>query len=248
MDFSSKFIRKTLAVERLLDFAAAVLAPSRCRFCQAPLFGHDNPYLCRACADAVEWVGAGACQGCGFPAGPHAAHGDSCWRCRGKKLQLTAAAAVARYRGGARSLVLALKFRGETEMAKPMAQLLAARWQSVGFGRADLLLPVVLHPQRRRARGFDQAGLLGARLSELIDVPSRPELLRRVRPTAPQTSLRRGDRIRNMAGAFQVTQPLTGQSVLLVDDVMTTGATLAECARACRDAGARRVYALVFAR
>lgn len=224
------------------------LAPPRCRLCQKPLFNHANPFLCPDCAASLEWIGKGACRGCGFPAGPHASHAGNCFRCRGKRLNLTAAAAVVRYRGGARSLVLALKFRGETEIARPIARLMAERLKTAEFGKIDVLLPVSLHPSRRRARGFDQADLLCRFLGASTGLPVERRLLRRTRLTRPQSTLRREDRLENMRGAFQASPATAGRSVLLVDDVMTTGATMAECSRALREAGASRVYALVFAR
>ena len=227
----------------------ASLAPPRCRLCRAPLFGHANPFLCSACSSGIDWIGEGACRGCGYPAGPHAAHGAECQRCRGKKLRLTAAAAVARYRAGSRALVLSLKFRGETEIARSMAGLMAERLRAASFFPAlDCIVPVALHPARRRGRGFDQAALLSRHLAAITGLPCAEGLLQRTRHTTPQSSLHREARIRNMEGAFRASPEISGKSVVLVDDVMTTGATMAECAKSCRDAGARRVSALVFAR
>lgn len=224
------------------------LAPPRCRLCHASLFDHLNPFLCPECVATIEWIGPGACRGCGYPAGPHASHDNSCQRCRGKELRLTAAAAVARYSSGARERVKSLKFRGETEVARPIAGLMAERLRAVEFPRIDILVPVALHPARKRDRGFDQARLLVDRLAGLTGLPAGAGLLERTRPTTPQATLRREARLRNMEGAFRAGASVAGKSVLLIDDVMTTGATISECARACRDAGARRVSALVFAR
>lgn len=230
------------------DCLAACLSPPRCRGCHTPLFNHANPYLCPSCAAGIDWIGDGACRGCGYPAGPHAEHGDDCHRCRGKKPRLTTAAAVARYRNAARDLVLRLKFRGETEIAGPMAGLMAKRLGRRDFPAIDLVLPVALHPSRRRQRGFDQAALLAEHVGRLLGLPADAGLLRRTRPTTPQATLHRSARLINMQGAFSASPETAGKSVLLIDDVMTTGSTMAECARACREAGARRVSALVFAR
>lgn len=236
-------------VHRLAKEIFAPFAPPRCRSCRAPLYGHDNPYLCAACAGAVSWLDSRACRGCGFPAGPHATHAAECFRCHGGRLRLTGAVGVARYRAGARELVLSLKFRGETELAAPMGELMAERFLAADFiGGVDAVLPVALHPARRRRRGFDQAWLLAERVSVRIGVPAAQGVLRRTVHTKPQAMLRRHDRLVNVTGAFVAAEALAGKRVLLVDDVMTTGATMAECARACRQAGATRVYALVFAR
>ncbi|MDR1519906.1 MAG: ComF family protein [Planctomycetota bacterium] len=235
-------------VRALFGGVISCLAPPRCRCCRAPLLDHANPFLCADCAAGVGWIGAGACRGCGFPAGPHAELGGDCSHCRGKNLGFTAAAAVARYRRGARKLVLALKFGGETEIARPMAGLMAERLRSAGFGDIDWIVPASLHPARRRLRGFDQSRLLAAHLSRETGIPLRWDLLRRIRPTRPQSTLSRAARFENAQGAFAASPEIAGGRALLVDDVMTTGATLRDSARACRQAGASRVYALVFAR
>lgn len=234
---------------RLFNAVLSHFAPPRCRCCHAPLFSHRNPYLCSDCVGALPWIGPGACPGCGYPAGPHAIHADGCFRCRGGRLNLTGAASVARYRAGARSLVLAFKFGGETELAAPIAALMGERLRGADFaGKLDLVLPVALHPAKRRQRGFDQAGLLADRVARHVGLPCRSDLMRRAIHTKPQATLQREARLENMTGAFTASGEVEGKRLLLVDDVMTTGATMAECARACRDAGARRVYALTFAR
>ena len=232
----------------LSDTAFSVFAPPQCRFCRSTLLGHKNPFLCDKCAAAVEWIGEGACRGCGFPAGPYASLGESCRHCRGKKLNLTAAAAVARYRGGARSMVLALKFRGETEMVRPMAALMALRLEKTEIPRPDWVVPVPLYPKRVRMRGFNQAELLAAAVAKRSGFETRTDVLVKTVNAKPQSLLKREERFANASGAYAASEEMTGKSVLLVDDVMTTGATLADCARACRAAGAKRVYALVFAR
>lgn len=234
---------------RLADTIFSCLAPPRCRACGAPLFDHDNPYLCAACAGNMRWIGDGACRSCGFPAGPYATLGRDCRRCRGRRLGLTATAAVARYRGAARNLVMALKYGGDTELALPLAGMMADRLRGMDFcSRVEVAIPVALHEPRQRRRGFDQAELLGGLVARRLGIESRRGL-RRTRATRPQASLGRVERLRNMTGVF-VADPgaVAGKRILLVDDVLTTGATLADCARACREAGATNVYALVFAR
>jgi ComF family protein len=114
----------------------------------------------------------------------------------------------------------------------------------------DLIVPVPLHRDRLRWRGFNQSHLLARRLGQHFAVRVDPFLLIRARPTPPQVGLDESDRRRNVAGAFAAPRPtaLTGRSALLVDDVYTTGATVEECARVLKRAGARRVDVLVLAR
>ncbi len=162
---------------------------------------------------------------------------------------MTGAAAVARYRAGARELVLRLKFGRETELARPIGGLMAERLLSAPFGdKVEVIVPVALHPVRKRDRGFDQARLLAGVVSRRVGLPMEIRSLRRVVFTTPQSRLRRQLRLANVENAFVADGRLEGKRVLLIDDVMTTGATMAACSRACRAAGATRVYGLVFAR
>ncbi len=231
------------------DLAFACLTPTRCRLCRAALFAHGNAFLCADCAGTVPWIGPGACPVCGYPSGPHAVHQKECRRCHGGWMGLRGAVSVAMYRHGAKVLVKALKFGGEEELIRPMAGLMLERYRaSPFFVKPDLIAPVSLHPKRRRERGFDQAAVLAERVARACGVEWSPTCLERVRWTVPQASLGRGARLTNLHGAFRADPMVAGRRVLLVDDVMTTGATMAECARVLKAAGARSVYGLTFAR
>ncbi len=232
-----------------LNFTLSLFAPPCCRLCQAPLFGHENPYLCGECAGKVAWIGRGACPKCGYPAGEHATLEQGCRRCRSRSLDLTGAAAVASYKAGARELVLRLKFGKEMELARPLGGLMAERLLAAPFReKLDVIVPVALHPLRLRERGFDQARLLAGEISRRVGLPVERRSLKRLVATTPQSRLRRQLRLTNVENAFKADGRIAGKRVLLVDDVMTTGATMAACSRACRAAGATRVYGLVFAR
>lgn len=236
------------AAAGVLDQLLSCLTPPRCRVCRAALFNHANPYLCADCVGKIKWLGEGACRRCGFPAGPYASAANSCGHCRGKRLRLTGAAAVARYANGARNMVVSLKFRKEIQLAEPMAALMAERLRLAAFAKPDALVPVRLHKNRLRERGFDQADLLCRHIAAMTGMRRESGMVEKVRHTPPQSSLDRRGRFDNIAGAFRASAALAGKTVVLVDDVMTTGATMRECAGACRQAGAKRVYALVFAR
>jgi ComF family protein len=147
--------------------------------------------------------------------------------------------------GIARDAVHALKFQNHHAIAPMMARLMASRVEAV---RADVVIPVPLHPSRRRERGYDQAALLARHLARSLSLPARTDVLRRVRKTRQQTTLDGIERRENVRGAFAVVAPLAGERVLLVDDVYTTGSTMEEAAHALHEAGSGSITAVVFAR
>jgi len=142
-----------------------------------------------------------------------------------------------------------LKYRGVRGRAPLLADLAAEAVDRRPIA-IDLLIPVPLADRRRRERGFNQSELIGRGLSERLGVPLLPPALVRVRETPRQVGLTAVERQKNVSGAFGCPDPslVTGRRVALVDDVMTTGATLAACAEELKVAGATRVYAIVVAR
>ncbi len=143
----------------------------------------------------------------------------------------------------------AFKYHGRTDIGWRLGTMLGMRCPFAP-GEHDVVVPVPLHPARLRRRGFNQAWVLATPVARRLQVPIVGSRLRRVRPTASQVALPERDRRRNVRGAFVVVarRPVAGLRVLLVDDVFTTGATVAECARALSAAGAAAVDALTLAR
>lgn len=174
-----------------------------------------------------------------------------CGRCLVASRQYDSARAYGIYSGTLLVLVHQLKYRGQAGLGAPLGRLLYAafcRWFS--HVAPDLIVPVPLHPRRFRQRGFNQAYQLVRGWPSVGRPEIARELLVRRRSTPPQTGLGRRDRRKNIRGAFEVEagKRISGKRILLVDDVMTTGATLNECARVLRVAGAARVDCLTLAR
>jgi ComF family protein len=147
-----------------------------------------------------------------------------------------------------REAIHGLKFGGRRSLARPLGDLVGEQCADVLADRPDALVPVPLARARERERGFNQAGLVAERLAERLGLRVRPRWLVRLRVTAPQSDLVAVERRANVAGAFAAAPVVAGRHVVVVDDVITTGATVGECARALRAAGARRVGVLAVAR
>ncbi len=238
--------------QRLLHWlrvdAARLLWPNRCLVCQeAGLEGLD---LCGACLAGLPW-NPSACPRCALPT----PQGDVCGDClrheavlarRGKLPALDAVHAGLVYAAPLDRLLLRFKFHRDLAAGALLAQLMAET--ATAWPRPDALVPVVLHRSRLRRRGYDQALELARPLARALDLPLRADLLQRVRATAPQSELDAGARRRNLKGAFAVKPGPMPQHVVLIDDVMTTGATLHAAADALKRAGVQRVEAWVCAR
>jgi ComF family protein len=159
---------------------------------------------------------------------------------------VTSLRVVGPFAGPLRQGVHRLKFNGERYLAEPLGELLADAWRQQPLP-GGCLVPVPLHPKQEAARGYNQSILLADVAGLRLGLPVARQSLRKVRETPPQVGLSQAERSRNLQGAFAWSGPVPTHPVL-VDDVMTTGATLAACAQALRAAGAGHVYGLVLAR
>lgn len=237
-------------LRHLLNF----LYPPRCAVCGASLPIDTARRLCEPCRNAVEPLDAALCVVCGTPLGADDEAG-SCRRCRLAPPAFDSARAITRYRAGAdgastvASLLRRHKYGLDQSLGRALAEYLDVPLP-LGADGYDLVIPVPLHRARLRWRGFNQAALLGAALARRLGCPLDAATLIRVRATPPQTARGHRQRARNVRNAFKVRRParVAGRRVLLVDDVMTTGATADECARVLRAAGARRIDVLTLAR
>lgn len=198
--------------------------------------------LCPACAADLPALPEGRCPVCAQPG----TGGQVCGRCLRRPPAYDATVARYRYAFPADVLVQRLKYGGQTVLAGWLADRLVEAL--AGRDLPDLIVPMPLHPGRLGQRGYNQAALLADRLSRRLGVALAPAACRRVRDTPPQVELALKDRRRNIRGAFACEADLAGRRVALVDDVMTSGASLDELARVVKRAGAVEVAAWVVAR
>jgi ComF family protein len=228
-----------------------LIFPAFCPACGAPLGAGRRDPLCGSCWAAMPRLRPPLCDRCGIPLGvpaPAAAGQAACLGCRVDPPPFARAQGAGTYAGSLRTALHALKFRGQRALARPLAQLIREQCESVFVPEVEALVPVPLARARLRERGFNQAELIADRLGILLAVRVRRRWLVRVRDTAPQTHLTAVERRANVRGAFAASTSVAGRHVVLVDDVLTTGATGRECARALRAAGARRVDVVTAAR
>lgn len=229
-------------INRLLN----LMFPPRCVGCH-----RVGVFLCDQCVVRAPVVNSRTCLICERPS----ADGGRCYVCRNQPGPLTAATALCYYAPPIEDAIKRLKYNRGQALAPTLAALVTTSPRLPPWLRDDgatMLLPVPLHPARERERGFNQASLLTATLATHLGLPydAHPTYLRRVRRTRPQVGLDHAQRQANVAGAFACDPhpAIRGKRIVLVDDVYTTGATMQDCARALREAGAARVYALAIAR
>jgi len=231
--------------------ALDLLLPPTCLTCDAPV---DEPgQLCLTCFSATVFLTEPLCRRCGLPF-THVAEGGPdalCRSCRAEPSPFGRARGALRYDEQAKKMILPLKYADRTELAPALARHMARAGAAL-LRETELLVPVPLHRRRLRARRYNQAALLARALSAQSGVLHLPDALCRVRHTEPLGDRGVEERARIMQGAVAVrparASQLRGRRVLLIDDVMTSGATAAACAHALRQAGAAAVDVLVAAR
>ena len=259
---------------RLATAALDLVFPALCAVCEARLGPRRRDPLCGPCWDAIDRIEPPFCDHCGGPCatpgsamseldergwgtGPRSEYPSSlepvphpliCARCAAEPPPYDYARSAAVYGGVMREAVHRFKFGGRRALARPLAELMVEQCGASLPDGIAAVVPVPLAGDRERERGFNQAALLAERIARRLDVPVRARWLARRRATRPQSDLPAAERLANVRGAFRATRAVAGRHVLLVDDVLTTGATLAECARSLRAAGAGRIGVLTVAR
>ncbi len=246
MIFVSRFF------ETLTQNAAAflnVVIPSTCPICKT--LTDESPALCAACWKTLHFVSPPFCRSCAYPLEISDVPMPLCGKCAMNPLDLDATRTALVYDHYSKFLIMRYKHGNDLYLASIFTKWLQQFGEDL-IQNADLIVPVPLHPRRLFKRGYNQAAILSNRLSHLTGIPTNPCLLERTHHTPSQGHLTPKARQENLKGAFAVSKKYTasikGQRILLVDDVMTTGTTLNECAKALKKGGATEVTALVLAR
>ncbi len=211
----------------------------QCAACGVPC---EDP-LCPACSVSLLELGD-ACPRCAQPK----TGASPCGRCVRDPLPLERIVCAWRFGGALASAIRRLKFTGATHIARTVAPLWAPLLAAAAAETDGVIVPVPLHWRRRLRRGFDQAWLLARHACALADIAPPVSLLRRARHAPAQSTLAAAARAGNVAGAFALRGDVAGRAVILIDDVVTTGATMAAAARVLRGGGASTVLGIALAR
>jgi competence protein ComFC len=236
------------------DAALSFFYPSLCQICKEERATADEGYVCASCwsgKEGVRFITAPFCERCGLPFEGEIGGNFTCSNCQDVELHFSWARSAVKAKGVVLEVIHRYKYQRALWFEPFLADLLIREarplLQNVKW---DFIVPVPLHPVKQREREFNQAELLSKRLSQAIEVPLNTKLLRRVEPTRTQTQLTREQRAENVKRAFAMIdgQKLSGEKIVLLDDVLTTGATTNACARVLRQAGASEVCVWTLAR
>jgi len=232
--------------ETLLD----TIFPRRCVFCDSARI-EPNSFICSDCIESIRVISRPFCSQCGLPIPGLALQPDGvCGRCLSSPPPYTRARYGVYYEGPLREALIRFKYYAALNLGNTLSNVLTAaflgHYDTTEF---DMIIPVPVHRKRLFQRGFNQTAILATKLSSKVKLPLHRRLLIKVKDTVPQARLPRAERVKNLRRSFGILDPSNVQEkrVLLVDDVATTGSTIAEATKTLLKAGASRVDALVLA-
>lgn len=215
----------------LLEKILRLIYPAKCMVCDKILMEDVRAFLCDQCKNALERYGRGFFRNERMPA-------------------VDSVFSAFYYNGGIETAIHAFKFKNQPGLSGTISRLMCEELENHGgIPESDYIVPVPMHPRKKRQRGYNQSELIAVKLGEYFNIEVRTDILRKVKYTRPQSRLKRIDRIHNLEGTFAL-EPgasVEGKSILLVDDVLTTGTTMNTCAKILKDKGTAHIYGIVAA-
>lgn len=231
--------------------ALEFLFPPVCLLCDSKELYQAGCFICKGCFNSISFISHPVCVRCGKPFLTETTRDHVCGSCLTQEPSFNLVRALGKYEGALKNIIQNFKYKQKFSMVNLFNLLLDHRHnQAITFSSYDLLIPVPLHKSRLRQRGFNQTVILGNILKKKYHLPLRANILQRTTHTPPQVTLPVKERKANMRNVFKVNEPgsVEGKTILLLDDVYTTGATMNECARILKKSGASRVDGFVIAR
>ena len=240
------------SVARWCRIGGNLVVPPRCAHCDTGLpNAQDGLMLCGDCRGELGQEGWGSCKGCGAAAPTGRPPPDSCGHCRSADLKFDRVISLGSYQDGLRKAVLRMKRASERPLSVAMGRLFCIRQgDRINELRPDAILPIPMFWGREVYRGINNPGVVARTISRQLSLPLADRLVERWRNTLPQADLHPRKRFRNVRGAFRLKAgyDLVGRRLLLVDDILTTGATCSEVAGLLKSAGVTMVAAAILAR
>ncbi|WP_420264147.1 ComF family protein [Candidatus Magnetominusculus dajiuhuensis] len=227
---------------KIMEGILGILFPSLCPVCGRPSDELATSPICGVCWANMSRLPANVCSVCSKPLQVEGI--TKCGDCYAEKPFYSTVRAYARFSGAMKEAIHLFKFSGVRRLARPLAELL----KKIEIPEADLIVPVPLTKKRLTERGFNQSLLLAKAISDFTQIPLSYDTLLKVKETPHQTTLRGTERVKSLRNAFRSAISVKGKKIAVVDDVMTTGATINECARALIKADALSVLGIVAAR
>lgn len=227
-------------------FEALFPSNGRCIFCNKTLLFETNPF-CYNCSDKIHWIGNQVCEKCG----KEEVIGNTrlCNDCNYNVHNYDQGMALFTYTREGKRIIQEIKYEGNKKLAKWLGIKLGNKLKDMGWQDIDLILPIPLHPNRLKERGFNQSQEIAKGMIIPTDITLINDLLIRIKDTPHQTDLSKIERQRNIKDAFRILDDtaIQDKTILLVDDVYTTGSTMNACAEVLRNAGAKKIYFAVAA-
>jgi ComF family protein len=246
-----KIMKEGNGVGAWVEAGVSFIYPPVCQICETRRAGPDEGFVCEQCQQRVQTVQAPYCERCGLPYEGSISADFECANCREMKLRFTYARAAAVANDFLLDIIHRYKYQRSRWFETFLGDLLIRQAGPViREQRWEVIVPVPLHPFKEREREFNQAVKLARLLGEALQLPVEERSVRRAEDTRTQTRLTRAERAANVAGAFEIAdgRKIAGRRVVLVDDVLTTGATTSSCAGTLLKGGAAEVCVWTVAR